>query len=452
MLTVTLGVWGDAGVITGGGGLAKCGTLANCRRVTQAGTLMHEFGHSLGLHHGGRDDVQFKPNYLSVMNYMFQTRGRVPDRPLDYSRVGLAPLDEHALVDGAGILGGLDGVTSTLVSVLWPHTGFYRANAGSCSLLNASTGGPIDWDGSVPTLTSPVLVHDKVCGDTQQVLKSSADWPDLRYSFRDQEGASDEPRYGDASFAHEEPVAELLAEKARSDVDGNGINDLADACRIVAGTDVADANGNGFADACEPDMNRLQAFPQQPGGSGGGGGGGGGASPGPVKDTTAPALSGLSARPSVAQRAKGRRKAKPATLRFSVTEASTVTFTAEQVAQGPQGRQALRRRRQARPRLHALQAGRGQPARERPRRREHRQLRGQARDEAARRGDVPPHRDRDRRGRQPLQATDGEAHRPLSGLRSSRCTAGPCRTLPSTAKREPWHGQSQLRSARLKFT
>ena len=63
---------------------------------------MHEFGHSLGLHHGGRDDVQFKPNYLSVMNYMFQMRGRVPDRPLDYSRSALPPLDEHALVDGAG--------------------------------------------------------------------------------------------------------------------------------------------------------------------------------------------------------------------------------------------------------------------------------------------------------------------------------------------------------------
>ena len=37
-------------------------------------------------------------------------------------------------------------------------------------------------------------------------------------------------------------------------------------------------------------------------------------------------------------------------------------------------------------------------------------------------------------------------------MRSSRCTAGPCSTLPSGAKREPWHGQSQLRSARFQLT
>ncbi len=34
--------------------------------------------------------------------------------------------------------------------------------------------------------------------------------------------------------------------------------------------------------------------------------------------------------------------------------------------------------------------------------------------------------------------------------RSSACTAGPSRTEPSTSKREPWHGQSQLVSAALK--
>src|SRR6266702_8734752 len=33
----------------------------------QAGTFMHEFGHNLGLEHGGADSISFKPNYLSVM-------------------------------------------------------------------------------------------------------------------------------------------------------------------------------------------------------------------------------------------------------------------------------------------------------------------------------------------------------------------------------------------------
>jgi hypothetical protein len=36
------------------------------------GTLMHELGHTFGLSHGGSDDVQFKPNDYTVMNYLWQ--------------------------------------------------------------------------------------------------------------------------------------------------------------------------------------------------------------------------------------------------------------------------------------------------------------------------------------------------------------------------------------------
>ena len=41
----------------------------------QAGTIMHELGHNLGLLHGGDVGENFKPNYLSIMNYMYQLRG-----------------------------------------------------------------------------------------------------------------------------------------------------------------------------------------------------------------------------------------------------------------------------------------------------------------------------------------------------------------------------------------
>jgi hypothetical protein len=34
-----------------------------------AGTIMHEFGHTLGLRHGGNENANCKPNYVSVMNY-----------------------------------------------------------------------------------------------------------------------------------------------------------------------------------------------------------------------------------------------------------------------------------------------------------------------------------------------------------------------------------------------
>ncbi len=158
----------------------------------------------------------------------------------------------------------------------------------------------------------------------------------------------DEPQ-GAVADGPEETSTNVLTDLALADTDHNGVNDLADDCRVGAGSDFADANGNGFADVCEAAMNQLQAFPGQPSGSGGGGSGagGGGSTPaGPAKDTTPPVLSKLTARPSTATHAKGRHKAKPAALRFTVSEASVVTFTGEQVLKGRKAGKQLRRRRQ----------------------------------------------------------------------------------------------------------
>ena len=52
----------------------------------QTGTLFHEFGHTLGLRHGGGDNVNCKPNYESVMSYTRQFSSTVANRALDYSR------------------------------------------------------------------------------------------------------------------------------------------------------------------------------------------------------------------------------------------------------------------------------------------------------------------------------------------------------------------------------
>ena len=58
----------------------------------QASTLMHEGGHNFGRRHGGDlFEPNCKPQYLSVMNYLYQLRG-LPDADgvprLDYNRSG----------------------------------------------------------------------------------------------------------------------------------------------------------------------------------------------------------------------------------------------------------------------------------------------------------------------------------------------------------------------------
>src|SRR5262249_23260172 len=74
----------------------------------QAGTLMHEWGHNLGLFHGGPTRTpNCKPNYQSVMNYLYQTRlltgaNLNPNFPgsreyVDFSDGSLLSIDEGLL-------------------------------------------------------------------------------------------------------------------------------------------------------------------------------------------------------------------------------------------------------------------------------------------------------------------------------------------------------------------
>ncbi|WP_157314952.1 carbohydrate-binding protein [Chitinibacter sp. GC72] len=70
-LLVTLGFWG-----------LTSSSAENLYRLInfQAGTIMHELGHNLGLSHGGNEGLNNKLNYLSVMNYAYQLDG-VPSDP-----------------------------------------------------------------------------------------------------------------------------------------------------------------------------------------------------------------------------------------------------------------------------------------------------------------------------------------------------------------------------------
>lgn len=114
----------------------KCGW--NATDDTNAGTFTHELGHNLGLKHGGTDNLNYKPNYLSVMNYSFQLGG-VPkaDGTLywGYSNVAPPALNEASLNESAGL-----GSTASAWKTSWKcPNGATRTTTGAAS-------GPIDWN------------------------------------------------------------------------------------------------------------------------------------------------------------------------------------------------------------------------------------------------------------------------------------------------------------------
>jgi hypothetical protein len=86
------------------GAIVCMGTGINGSVQMEAGTIMHEFGHCLNLQHGGFESYNnFKPNYLSCMNYFFQFTGLDATGAPDYSHGDRATLDEEALDERLGI-------------------------------------------------------------------------------------------------------------------------------------------------------------------------------------------------------------------------------------------------------------------------------------------------------------------------------------------------------------
>lgn len=140
-------------------------------REEQAAVFMHELGHTLGLGHGGDVGVNYKPNYISVMNYAFQFNYLVPNRPLDYSEGLHMELNETDLDENLGI--GNSDVTA------WsgPNGTLYRS-AGRLA---------IDWNGN-GVIEEGVQVNLNVYPDypspANEELKDYNDWANLEYRFR----------------------------------------------------------------------------------------------------------------------------------------------------------------------------------------------------------------------------------------------------------------------------
>lgn len=133
------------------------------------GTFVHELGHNIGLKHGGTDNLNYKPNYLSVMNYAFQLGGVLKaDGSLywGYSNVAPPALNEASLKESSGL-----GSTASAFKTSWKcPNGTTRTTAGAASA-------PIDWncDGDSVDTTAADINDDNVTSN----LTAQNNWASL---------------------------------------------------------------------------------------------------------------------------------------------------------------------------------------------------------------------------------------------------------------------------------
>lgn len=180
----------DAGVSLSAPGSDFIVSLGDKHRIDlQAAVFMHELGHNLGLCHGGPKmssdpstqcdraapyEIFRKPNYLSIMNYLFSHYGLIINGNygnIDYSRFNaIPPLNENMLDETIGLNGG-DQI-GNYATIYYCKSKQYSANASQ----------PIDWncDGkAISTTITSDINNDSVL----TTLDSYKDWENLIFQL-----------------------------------------------------------------------------------------------------------------------------------------------------------------------------------------------------------------------------------------------------------------------------
>ena len=161
--------------------------------LVQSGTFMHELGHNLGLGHAGwYTRPNCAPNYPSVMNYLYQTRGLTDgagNKQIDYSNGLLLQLNENLL---SGAYMGPQRYRVRYYGPLAPNQPASQAAALHCDgtpiqpgepfevRLEGLTIAPPDWsNGTVAKGHSIARLDVNYDGTVGQLFTDQPDWSSL---------------------------------------------------------------------------------------------------------------------------------------------------------------------------------------------------------------------------------------------------------------------------------
>lgn len=177
------------------------------------GTFIHELGHNLGLLHGGNDSVNLKPNYLSVMNYQWQTRGvyRNGGNHYDYQRFSLPNLVETNLSEPFALGGGANVVGYETIHFC-RGVGWFWADADA----------PINWNCDGDTIDIGISVDINNDSSTT-TLGSQDNWANIIYHGNFVIGSGLSPKTLDdiIRFTHVDPMLVELTYEQQLELDGN---------------------------------------------------------------------------------------------------------------------------------------------------------------------------------------------------------------------------------------